>query len=140
MRRTLSLASELSTDDNTRRYIDVITYNGLGVDNDSTEVGKIESLTDIGVIRDLEMIFPGEPVKPEVEELELAGIHELIETVVSAHLVVVEPCTTHSTDVIEFGTAHQFLKIRCIYLLGTTGISRVPEQVGIDDVLELIVH
>ena len=57
MRRALPLASELRTDDNAGGDIDIMTYYSLRVDDDTAEVGKIETLADICIVGDLEMIF-----------------------------------------------------------------------------------
>ena len=55
-RATLPLTSELGTDYNTRRYVDIIADHGLRVDDDTAEMREVKALTDLCVVRDLNMV------------------------------------------------------------------------------------
>ena len=71
MRRTLPLTSELGTDNNTCRNVNVMSDNALRVNDDTAEMRKIEALADISVIRDLEMILTAQPVESVIADSEL---------------------------------------------------------------------
>ena len=63
MRRALPLTSELRTDDNACGNVNVMSDNALRVNDDASEMCKIEALADISVIRDLEVIFTAQSVE-----------------------------------------------------------------------------
>ena len=140
MGRTLPLTSELCTDDNTCRYIDVVAYNTLRVNDDTSEVRKIEALADLCIVWDLEMLFTAQSFESEIADTELELIKLFPETVILLDLVSIITCTSHYTDIAELWRRSSLFKIACVNVLITTRITGVSEQIGIYNVFKFIGH
>ena len=102
MRRTLSLTSELGSDDYAGRYVDVMADNALRVDDYTAEMRKIKALADIRVIRDLEMILTAQSVESEISYCKLNLIELFLDAVPLLDLVSIVTRTSHYADIAEF--------------------------------------
>ena len=114
--------------------------NALRVDDDTAEMGKIETLADVGVIRYLEMILTAQSVEPVIVDCELDLRYLSAEPVILLDLVVIITGAAHNADIAELRGRPSLLEIAGVDILITSGISGVPEQVGIYDVFEFISH
>jgi hypothetical protein len=140
MRRTLSLTSELGSDDYAGRYVDVMADNALRVDDYTSEMRQIKAFADLGIVRNLEMILAAQSVEPVIVNGELDLCYLSADTVIFLDLVIIVTGTAHDTDITELRAGSSLLQIAGIDVLVTPGIAGVPEQVRIYDVLEFICH
>ena len=101
MGRTLSLTSELSTDNNARRNIDVVADNALRVDDYTAEMRQIKAFADLGIVRDLEMILAAQSVESEVSYCKLDLIELFLDAVPLFDLVSIVTRTSHDADIAE---------------------------------------
>ena len=140
MRRTFALASELGSDDYACGYIDIMTDDALGVDDDTAEMGKIETLAYIGIIRYLKMILSGKTLQKEIAYLELNSVHLMFDAVILGDLVIVITGTAHHAYITELRARSELFDICSVYILKSTGISRISEQIRIYNVLQFVRH
>lgn len=139
-RRTLPLTTELGTDDNACGDIDVIADDRLRMDDDTAEMGKIKTLADLCVIRDLNVIFTGETVQIHVEELKLKLVKLLPPAVISLSLTIVVLCTPQSTDITELRAGSDLFYVCQKNPVMASLISCITIQIAIDDVLQFVIH
>ena len=102
MRRTLSLTSELGSDDYAGRYVDVMADNALRVDDYTPEMRQIKAFADLGIVRNLEMILAAQSVESEVSYCELDLIELFLDAVSLFDLVSIITRTSHYADIAEF--------------------------------------
>ena len=110
------------------------------MDDDTSEMRKIEALADIRIVRDLEMIFAAQSVESHICDMKFYLCDLPSDTVVFLDLIVVIAGTAHDADIAELRGRPSLLEIAGVDILITSGISGVPEQVGIYDVFEFISH
>ena len=140
MRRALPLTSELRTDDNACGNVNVMSDNALRVNDDASEMCKIEALADISVIRDLEVIFTAQSVESVIAYAELELIELLPDSVILLDLVSIITRTSHYADIAEFRGRSALFEIACINILVASCITGVSEQIGIYNVFKFISH
>ena len=139
-RRTLPLTTELGTDYDTGGNVNVITDDRLRVNDDTTKVGQVKALADLGVIRDLDVIFTGETVQVHVEELELKLVKLLPPAVIPLGLTIVVLCTPQSTDITELRAGSDLFDVCQKNAVMASLISCITIQIAIDDVLQFVIH
>ena len=110
------------------------------MDDDTAEMGKIETLADVGVIRDLEMIFSAQSVEPVIVDCELDLRYLPADPVKPLDLVIIVTGAAHNADITELRGRTPLLEVAGINILIASGISGIPEQIRIYDVLEFICH
>ena len=114
--------------------------DALGVDDDTSEMRKIESLADIRIVRYLEMILTAQLVESVIAYGELDLVELLPYAVKSVDLVSIEPRASHNADIAEFRGRSSLFEIACVDVLIAACITGVSEQIGIDYVFKFIGH
>ena len=114
--------------------------DALGVDDDTSEMRKIESLADIRIVRYLEMILTAQLVESVIAYGELNLVELLPYAVKSVDLVSIEPRASHNADIAEFRGRSSLFEIACVDVLIAACITGVSEQIGIDYVFKFICH
>ena len=139
-RGTLPLTAELGTDNDTGGNVNVIADDRLRVNDDTTEVRKVKTLADLGVIRDLNVIFTRQAVQIHVEELKLKLVKFLPPTVISLSLTIVVLSTPQSADITEFRAGSDLFYVCQKNAVMASLISCITIQIAIDDVLQFVIH
>ena len=114
--------------------------NCLRVDDDSSEVSQIEALADLSIVRDLEVVLPGELIESRIPDLEQELVEQSSYSVILGDLVIVISDPSHRADIAKLRGRTALFKIACIDVLKTAGVARVSEQISVYYVLKLVSH
>lgn len=110
------------------------------MNDDTAEVRKVKTLADLGVIRDLDVIFTRQAVQIHVEELKLKLVKFLPPTVISLSLAIVVLSTPQSADITEFRAGSDLFYVCQKNAVMASLISCITIQIAIDDVLQFVIH
>ena len=110
------------------------------MNDDTSEMGKIKTLADISVIRDLEMILAAQSVESVIADSELDLVDLLPYPVILLDLVSIVTGTSHNAYVAELRRRSSLFEIACVDVLVAACITGVSEQIGIDYVFKFISH